>query len=544
MAPDGTGLDIVNTVKDRFEVVADEIEVLGSAVLGLTLRCAQCHTHKYDPIPQRDYYRLVAVFQGAFDVYDWLKPHNDPSRFLRHVTQEVREDWKREKAPLEEAHLTARKKLNERRDALRAEFVAQKLAEFPDALREDLRAMLKMDSEKRSVVQKYLAEKFEKQLTLADKDLGDRHPELKKLEEETEQLRKRIPPEPRIRALWDRGEPSPTWVLRRGQYNNPGDLVGPGVLSVLSDGRTPLVIQPRRKNSTGRRLAFAEWLVDPEHPLTARVLVNRVWSRYFGRGIVETVANFGTMGSRPTHPELLDWLAVSFVENGWSLKWLHRQILRTEAYRQSSQWSERLDRLDPDNRWLSRVPLRRLTAESVRDGLLAIAGRLDRTPFGAPDLVDVREDGLVTARPRVDGWRRTVYVQQRRKEIPTILETFDLPQMNPNCIERPRSTVALQALHLFNNRMIRQLSEEFAKRVEAEVPLDRARQIDRVYEIALSRPPGPLDKKYAIDTLDALTTRWRQSSSGESGGALPAETRALANFCHVVMNSAAFLFVD
>ena len=509
MAPDGTGSDIVDTVDERFEVVADEIEILGSAVLGLTLKCAQCHTHKFDPIPQRDYYRLVAVFQGAYDVYDWLKPTSVPGqskqtvptrRYLKHVTADIREQWEAE-----------RKKFQDQIAELKA-----KLAEEE----------AKLDAK-------------------ADKD------KIKKLKAETDKqvkaLQAKTPPEPMIRALWDRGEPSPTWIFRRGEFTNPGHLVGPGVLSALSDGRTPFEMKPRRTGSTGRRLAFAEWLTDAKHPLTARVIVNRVWYHHFGRGIVESLANFGNNGTLPTHPELLDWLAVSFVENGWSLKWLHREIMNTAAYRQSSQLRPESEERDSDNRWLSRMPLRRLEAEAVRDSLLAVASQLDPSRFGEPDLVTVRDDGLVTSNKGDKGWRRTVYVRQRRKEVPTILETFDLPQMIPNCVARPNSTVATQSLHLLNNGLVRELSLAFAKRIEAEIPSDRDAQVDRVFTIAVGRQPNAEERQGAIETLENLTAHWKKIEPENAEGTKrdeSAETKALANFCHVIMNSAEFLFVD
>ena len=256
--------------------------------------------------------------------------------------------------------------------------------------------------------QKKLEEEHAELLEVSDKKLRQKYPELAKLEKETnsriKKLQGQIPAQPMIRALWDRGVPAPTWIFRRGEFTNPGEPVGPGVLSVLTNGRTPFEPQPQRTGSTGRRLAFAEWLTEPDHPLVARVIVNRVWSHHFGRGIVESLGNFGSTGTPPTHPELLDWLAVSLIEHGWSLKWLHREIMSSAAYRQSSQVdADRQDR-DPDNRWLSRMPLRRLEAESVRDSLLAVSDRLNRACFGNPDPVEVREDGLVTAKTRNGGW--------------------------------------------------------------------------------------------------------------------------------------------
>jgi len=557
MAPDGTGSDIVDTVEERFEVVADEIEILGSAVLGLTLRCAQCHSHKYDPIPQRDYYRLVAVFQPAYDVYDWLKPTSVPGqskqanpnrRYLKYVTENVKQEWTvtRDKHRARVAAL--KQPLTDRLTALREQHLKQQLAKLPETLHADLQKMLNTVADQRSEVQKYLADKFGKQLSVSDAQLVKQNADLAQLKKTTDkqvkELQTQAPPEPLIRALWDRGTPSPTWIFRRGDFKNPGDLVGPGVLSALTDGKTPFVPQPVRPGSTGRRLAFARWLVEPEHPLTARVLVNRVWFHHMGRGIVESLSNFGNTGTRPTHPQLLDWLAVSFVENGWSLKWLHRQIMNTEAYRQSSHTSPRLLQRDPDNRWLSRMPLRRLEAEAVRDSLLAVAGQLDASTWGPPVSVTVQPDGLVVSNKTDGGWKRTIYVQQRRKELPTILETFDLPQMMPNCVERPNSTVAPQALLMLNNSLVRAWALAFARLIEAQAPSDRTRQIDRVYQIGLSRNPTPQEKQYALAALEQLTAQWQAAPEIEASKDIPAATRALANFCHVIMNSAAFLYVD
>ena len=565
MVPDGTGSDIVDTVSERFEVVADEIEVLGSSVMGLTLRCAQCHSHKYDPIPQRDYYRLVSVFQGAYDVYDWLKPtsvagqskqKNPTRRYLTHVSDDVKARWQESRRPIETQIEAAQKEIAKTESEFRSKYLDEKLNDVPAELREEIRAMLNLSPEKRDTRQRELAKKFEKKLTAASADLSKKYPEFKKLkaasDKKIKDLQAKLPTEPMIRALWDRGEPSPTWIFRRGEYTNPGDLVGPGVLSVLTDGKTPFVTEPLRPGSTGRRLAFARWLTDSKHPLTARVIVNRIWFHHFGRGIVESLGNFGKTGVAPTHPELLDWLAVSFVENGWSFKWLHRKILLSKTWQQSSTFRQESEERDPDNRWLSRMPLRRLEAEPLRDSLLATAGQLDVTAFGSPDAVTGRADGLVTAKRQENGWRRTVYVQQRRSTLPSILETFDLPQMNPNCVERPNSMVPSQALHLLNNGMVRELTMKFAQRVASESGDDRYKQVEQVYRDALSRKPTPEETQLALETLSQLTAEWENRSASETGSkkeadntdSPSAETRALANFCHVIMNSAEFLFVD
>ena len=219
------------------------------------------------------------------------------------------------------------------------------------------------------------------------------------MDEEVKSLNAQKLPVPTIRALWDRGRPSPTYIYIRGDHRQSGRLVGPGVPSVLTDGKTPFEAAEVAEGSegTGRRLALAKWLIEPDHPLTARVFVNRIWHHHFGRGIVASIDNFGELGSRPTHPELLDYLATKFVESGWSIKELHREIMTSTAYRQSSVVSEKQLVDDPENKLVGRMQLRRLTAEEVRDAIIAVSEMFEQRQFGTPDEVKVRGDGLVTA---------------------------------------------------------------------------------------------------------------------------------------------------
>jgi mono/diheme cytochrome c family protein len=486
MAPDATWANITGFIPDRLEVIADEIDVLGSAVLGLTMKCARCHSHKFDPIPQRDYYRLLAVFKGAYDEYDWLKPDVRPGlgpvsqdvlggRHLPYVTTAERRAWQAHNARIQGEITALRKK-------------------------------------------------------------GNQQAQIRVLEGQ-------LLPEPRIQALWDRGAPSPTYVYRRGDYRNPGQLVGPGVPSVLTDGKTPFQVAPPWPGArqTGRRLAFARWLISPDHPLTARVAVNRIWKHHFGTGIVRTLGNFGKTGSPPTHPELLDWLAREFVRQGWSVKAMHRLMMTSATYRQSSALTADQQKLDPDNALLSRMPLVRRDAESLYDTLLCVAGRLDGTMFGPGDPVQVRSDGLVTPSGTVKGWRRLIYVQQRRKQLSTHLESFDYPQMNPNCIERHESTVAPQALHLLNNGMVYHLAEDFAGRLRREAGSAPARQVERAYLIALGRPPSAAEQQVGLRALAHLADEWAAAGTTDRDAAA---RQALTAYCHALVNSAAFLYVD
>jgi len=454
MGPDPTWANLTGFVPDRLEVMADTVDVLGSSVLGLTMKCARCHSHKFDPIPQRDYYRLVDVFKGAYDEHNWLKPQ-----------------------------------LNGYGGALSVGG----------------------------------GERFLSFTAGAD----SRHTPGKKL------------PQQRVMALWDRGDPSPTYIYQRGEYTKPGEHVTAGPPAVLCDPKVPFDIKPPwpGAKSTGRRLAFAHWLTRPDHPLTARVMVNRLWKHHFGQGIVRSLGNFGKTGQPPTHPELLDWLACEFVRQGWSIKVMHRLIMTSSTYRQSSAVTSVHQQLDPDNYVLSRMPLRRMEAEVLRDSLLLVAGQLDEKRFGPADPVSVRADGLVES-----GRRRSVYVQQLRKHPPTLLESFDLPAMNPNCVQRSESLVATQALHLLNDTTVRNLAGHFADRVLREAGENLERQVERVSLVALSRRPSAAETEIGLDALTKLRAEW--------GRHLPPARKdetarqSLKTYCHTMMNAAMFLYID
>ncbi len=556
MAPDGTGSDIVNTVAERIEVIADEIDIFSSSILGLSMKCARCHSHKYDPIPQRDYYRLAAVFKGAFDEHDWLIP-----AFVAGQSKAVKAGRVLPAGTKAEFQAIAARdtqvetdvaNLDQQKKALaqgvRAKFLEEGLRKLPDAIRDDVENALALAPKQRNQVQQFLAKKFSSKLTLTDAQVK-KQPGYSRMALVIDRQIKSLRGEKRdgvqVRALWDRGEPSPTYIYVRGDHRQFGRLVGPGVPSVLTDGTTPFVPTPHTAGtpSTGRRLALANWLTNASHPLTARVMVNRIWKHHFGRGIVSSLDNFGNMGVRPTHPQLLDWLAIRFVEGGWSIKAMHRLMLLSTAYRQSSLVSEQHLKQDPENLLLSRMPLRRLDAEQLRDTLIFVAGRLDNQTFGRPGLVTARKDGLMTAQPSgEDAWRRSLYVRQRRKEIPTILETFDLPQMNPNCQTRANSTVAQQALHLMNDPLVRKLGGRFGERVRAE-SADDVMRIQFAYLTAFGRDPSQQELAASQESLSQLRAATRPKPTSQSGSANDDEA-AWTLFCHTLFNAAEFLYID
>ena len=476
-APDRTFANITNFVPDRLEVIADEIQILGTAVMGLTLHCSRCHSHKFDPLPQRDYYRLMATLKDGWDEHDWLGPE---VRQLSFVTTAERQTWE------------------QTRDRIAAQVAP-------------------------------LKEQLAKETDEAKK---------KPLQQQIQQLEAGLPPEPKIRALWSRGDPSPTYLLQRGNSLTPGDEVTPGVPAVLTDGRTPFKVEPPwpGAKSTGRRLAFARWLTSDTHPLTARVMANRIWRHHFGTGLVASLGNFGKTGAAPSHPELLDWLAREFIENGWSMKHMHRLMVTSTAYRQTSQRTPESAAVDPENRLLGHMPLRRLEAEAIRDAMLFVAGQLDTTAYGPPDDVDVRGDGLVTPK----GTRRSIYVLHRRTKMPTLLESFDSPQMGPNCLERGESIVAPQALHLLNNAAVREIAVAFAARTEREAGDDPSAQIKQAHEWAFGRPPDEEEMRTATEIHAQLVEQWKQKGSSEADS----RQRAIQNACHALLNSAPFVYVD
>ena len=267
-------------------------------------------------------------------------------------------------------------------------------------------------------------------------------------------------------------------------------------------------------------------------------MMNHIWHHHFGTGLVKTLENFGVKGERPSHPELLDWLAVQLTKRGWSIKQMHRLIMNSRTYRQSNRITDERRKIDPQNRLLSRMPLRRMNAEALRDSLLFVSGKLTDTPGGPPDAVSVDRDGLVSANVTADGgWRRSIYLQYRRTEIPTMLDTFDYPEMGPNCIARSVSIASPQSLMLMNNRRVRELAAAFAVRVEGLLDdrdkNDRAARVELVYQIALSRPPSEKERRLGTAALKELLTTWNGNRRA-----------ALETYCHAILNSAAFLYVD
>lgn len=555
MAPDGTYSPAQSFLPERMNVLADQIEIFGSAVLGLTINCARCHNHKYDPLPQRDYYRFSAILQTSYDPYDWIIP---TKRHLDVAVHSDRAETSSHNAPVEAAIGKLEQTLTGIEKPLRTKLLDERLAALPDAVQADLRTLNEVEPAKRSDVQKYLAEKFSTVLTISPADLVAKFPGIKV---ETDNLRKQIAAQkamlwekPQVRALYEMGgEASRAYLLRRGEALAPVEPVEPGVPAVFSSQLKPYRVTPSGTpngpvgDSSGRRLALAQWIVQPIHPLTSRVIVNRIWMHHFGRGIVPSVANFGTTGAPPTHPELLDWLATEFVAKGWSIKAIHRLILTSTAWRQSSKIDPGAASRDGDNILLSRMPMRRMDADALHDSVLAVTGRLDKTLFGRPAPIEIREDGEVVPKASSEGWRRAIYVLQRRRSPVTMLEAFDTPPMLPNCIERSRSTTATQALQMMNSTESLGHARYLAGRLLDEHPSDTREILDSAYRRVLSRPATPAELHAGVAELSVFETHWRNQLDAKKEPTpvrWTARWMALGDFVHALLNSAEFLYVD
>lgn len=461
----------------RQDTLNDVTDTTGSVMLGLTVGCARCHNHKYDPITQADYYRLQAFFIGT--------------------------KWTDKPLPEDREPAAAREKLRDARAKIAA-FKAQ---------------------------------------TAADKDAQEKiQRQIRDIENDTRPL------EPVAEAVTDDGpNPPKQHILLRGNRLTPGAEVSPGFVAALT-GRPEApaaVTPPTDKQTTGRRAALARWIGSETNPMTARVMVNRLWQHHFGRGIVANPSDFGKNGGGATHPELLDWLAVKFMHDGWSLKKMHRLMLTSATYRQSSQPTARTAKRDPDNALFSRMNRIRLDAEALRDSILAASGRLNLQQGGPGVYPKVSDEVLSTGSTHKWGSsseeqqrRRTVYVFQRRSLPLPLVEAFDGPDMTNSCPRRSTTTIAPQALALFNGEFGKTESRAFAERVVQDAGNDVGKQIARAYQIALCRPPTASQ----MTTARQFLRRKAQMHVAEKRP--DAELASLADFCHVLINTNEFIYLD
>ena len=506
-----------------------------SVFLGLSLGCAECHDHKYDPIPTKDFYRFQAFFLPIENKTVEAEFTDKPTQVLAEAGRQAAEERLKQARKRYEEHETGL--LAKLRGVLREEGKDPAEADAA-ALRLRLTNAIANGVVPRDEPNFTLEEKTEyiRRLGFIDGFRGGRDMGVYR-----RQVERHLP---KVHAVGNLGESSarpglPVQFVRiRGDVDNLGERVLPGFLSAMTGGLDDVEMPTDALGNINRwRLPLAEWIASPENPLTARVMANRIWQQHFGRGIVATPSNFGANGARPTHPELLDWLALKFIETGWSIKAMHRLMLSSAAYRQSSSGvpKEAL-KADPGNRLLSRMPRRRLEGEVIRDSILAVSGRLNRTRRGPgvyPRLPEAMKDQMYVKNWPAwepsggpDSRRRSIYVFQRRQLALPLLEMLDAPVPQTSSERRVVSTTALQSLALLNGRLVAEESGHFAARLRREAGEEPRQQIRRGFQLAFSREPS---SEELLRYHDFVRTE------GAEG---------LVSICRVLLNSNEFAYVD
>ncbi len=523
------------------DVLLSEMTATASSVfLGWTAGCAKCHDHKYDPIPTRDFYRLKAFLASVYiapprpgDSQQLGGPQ--PAAFYRPGEKEAMD-----------------RKAAAYRKALEAEDAA--IETFAKPLVDRLAALWKRDKPAGTKppairdVERLFNEENNNTVRLDKKDQTFTNEERERFLAYRERQRwlknGLIRVEPSAMSLRNADDPPygpsvpVTHVLLRGDHDRPGEIVEPGFPSAIAGHSlpAPLPIDRYKRHPTrGRRLTLAKWIASPENPLTARVMVNRIWRHHFGRGIVETPSDFGRNGARPTHPELLDWLATAFVERAWSVKAMHRLILNSNTYRQASAGEAEADQ---GNRFYSSFPRQRLTGEAIRDSVLTVSGRLNRE-LGGPPIFPPLPEGLDREQrvqsnntwetsPEGDALRRSVYVFQRRSLSLPMLEVFDAPVPNASCDLRRNTVTALQPLAMYDSEFVNTEARHFAERVRREAGPDLRRQIQRAFLVSRGREAGASELDRSLRFAASIAD----------------ERSAITGICRVLINSNEFLYVD
>jgi hypothetical protein len=511
----------------RQNALNDITETTGLVFLGLTIGCARCHDHKFDPIRQTDFYSLQAFFTPARfrDDYPLASAHD------RRDYEEQARRWEREL-------------MTERAKLIRLEAPWRDLLAPgpPPGINDETAAAFGKapdDRSPRDIDLVFEALARDKRISAAiwsivlDPITGYARVVLTR---RVERLKRASPRDlSKARGIDETGPSSPpTYLLRRGEYGANGPEVPPAFPAALCANDSGAVSKPKAsERSTGRRTALADWLLRADHPLTARVMVNRLWRHHFGQGLVGTPSDFGTMGDEPTHPELLDWLATELIEQRWSLKAMHRLIVTSAAYCQSSVSDGPGRTADPDNASLWRQNRRRLDGEAIRDNLLAVSGRLNRTMGGPsvfpelpPELKRLSSKGAVwPVSPRVeDRERRSLYVFIRRNLRYPFFEVFDRPDTNASCPQRAITTIAPQALSLLNSQLAHDAARALAGRAAREAGPDRGEQVERISLVVFGRRPDSVERRMMSEFL-----------AGDD---------SLEHLCLALLNTNAFIYID
>ena len=509
-----------------FDDMDDVLATTSQAFLGMTINCARCHDHKIDPIPQADYYRMLAFFRNVQRYGD--RGHDSVKRkSIRSIAPlDLQKKYQEEVTRYNEEVNRNRKRLKEIEKHIKKDFIPVEHEEF------------KHEMNRLSLVKKRVGKK------IGDQEF--RKEDFLEYEKEfnTQRTLRRQRPKPLEEALCvtERGTQAPkTFVMIRGNANVPGDQVKPGFPSVLSPP-DPMVQIPGRKESTGRRTALANWIASPDNPLTARVMVNRIWQHHFGRGIVRSSNDFGFQGNAPTHPQLLDWLATEFIDSGWDIKKMHRLICNSRTYRQSSSNRPEMVAKDPLNQLFWRFDMRRLTAEEVRDSILAVNGTLNKQKMYGPPIYPTIPREVLQGQSRPgENWhtsnareqaRRSIYIHIKRSLQVPIMASFDVADTDSSCPVRFNTVQPTQALGMLNSAFINQEAKKFAEFVRRRFKDSTNAQIQNILSRVFQRQPTQQEIKRGLRFLN------EQENDG-----LPPE-QALQLFCVVALNLNEFLYLD
>jgi hypothetical protein len=502
--------------QSRYDGLDDIVATTGQVFLGLTVDCARCHDHKIDPIPQKDYYRLLSFFHNI-NHYRNGGPTDE-------TLIESDPDGRRAYDDRVRARQQKREDLQAALGTFESEF--RKLYEQihgRSVKPPELRRLLRAEGAKLLGKERY--QRYEEQ-----------HRELQKL------MQTKIAGEMAL-CVTESGPRAPeTFVLIRGNPHVKGDKVELAFPVVLGGIKPVLPTPPPGAKTTGRRLALANWIASSDNPLTARVMVNRIWQYHFGRGLVRSSSNFGVQGDKPTHPELLDWLADEFVRCGWSMKAMHRLIVSSNAYRMSSRANDKALSADPINDLFWRFDMRRLTAEEVRDSILALSGALNLKMYGPGVFPAIPAEVMAGQSIPGKGWgkstleeqcRRSVYVHLKRSLLTPILESFDAGETDRSTPVRFVTTQPTQALALLNGDFVHKQAVLFAERLRQEAGSDVEKQVRLALELATTRPPSEREIRRGVELIAAMKTKDGVGSEA-----------ALTYFCLLVLNMNEFVYLD
>ena len=529
-----------NLMQRRQEILDDVTDTTGAVFMGLTYGCARCHNHKFDPILHVDYYRLQAFFANtaADDHISMMSPDQTA------VFKQAKASWEEKTAPV-------RTQIAALLEPVKHRNIQDYFEKYPP----ELQTMILKPAAARNPYETQMWAKAKPYLEMSDVDAarqlkGEQKKSYDGLKAELDRFQDVDPGEfPEGMGMKDLGGVAPaTHVLAVGVYNAPREQVQPGFLTLLD--AKPASIAPL-PNSTGRRTALARWLTEPQNPLTARVMVNRIWHYHFGRGIAGTPSDFGIMGERPTHPELLDWLASEFIKDGWNVKRMHKLIMLSAVYQQSSDFRSEAAEIDPNNRLLWAFNRQRLESEVIRDASLEVSGLLN-LKSGGPSVYPELPEGMLTPR---GGWkvtksddrnRRSVYIFVKRNARYPMMEALDMPDTHESCSRREVTTTAPQALTMLNDKVALEWARALAGRALASPD-----PVNRVFQLAYSRKPDGWEKDTVATFLEKQKKVIAARVSAGQPLALPSAlpdgverefAAAFVDFCQMILNSNEFVY--